>query len=490
MTPKFSAPSQLRPGIRFPFVRMFLSIAAVLAMVLGAVLSTAGTDASAAGTGTLWGSAAPSNLAPNSDRAGVEVGTRFTVQSAGTATGIQFWKTSHGGDVQTGTLWTSTGTRLATTTFVNESDSGWQTAEFANPVSLKPGATYVVSYFAPHGGYAATYHFEGQASSTALSVGANSGVFRYGSSSQFPEQTWHGSQYWVGLTFVPVGNRSAAPTPIAQPSSSSNPAPTASAEPRAGFPNATNTGVPAGVTLSKYTGPCTITTPNTVIDAKNIGCNLTVRAPNVAISRSVLNGTVYTNEDRSGSFTISDSQVNIGSQIGTGIGAGNFTATRVEVTGGNRSINCASNCIVEDSYVHGQFTDHTGVTHESGIRMGSGSVIRGNTIACDAPDVAPDAGCSAALTGYGDFATVQNDTIDGNFFAGGSGGYCTYGGSTSGKPFSSGVRGMVFTNNVFQRGESGKCGWFGPITSFDTGAPGNVWKNNTYDNGKIVAPAD
>src|SRR5690606_37509766 len=129
-----------------------------------------------------------------------------------------------------------------------------------------------------------------------------------------------------------------------------------------------------------------------------------IQAPNVVITRSLINVTVSTSDRGNGSFTISDSDIVIGAKMGTGVGDARFPATRVEVTGGNRSVNCFLDCTIEDSYVHGQFTDHSGKAHESGIRMGSGSVIRGNTIACDAPDVAPDAGCSAALTGYGDFA--------------------------------------------------------------------------------------
>src|SRR5256885_9531617 len=34
------------------------------------------------------------------------------------------------------------------------------------------------------------------------------------------------------------------------------------------YPNAFNTGVPVGITLTPYTGPCTITSANTVIDSK------------------------------------------------------------------------------------------------------------------------------------------------------------------------------------------------------------------------------
>lgn len=494
-----------------------VTLVAALTIVLSIPFWAPTVTATAAGPETIWGTATPAKLVSHRDRAGVEVGTRFTAVKSGNATGVRFFKTRANTGKHVGTLWTSDGRRLGTATFTRESASGWQTATFRKPIALRAGTTYVVSYYAPRGGYADTYNYRGLSRSSALSVKPGAGVFRYGPSSRFPNRVWRNSQYWVDLTFVrapapvtvakaPSPTATSTPTPTATsappvvaptptptptpPPTVSAPAPVAPSTPSTGFPNAGNTGVPAGTALTAYSGPCTITTAGAVIDARTINCSLDIRAKGVKITRSVVNGTVYADTDGSGSFTISDSQINIGSRMGTGIGDAYFTAIRVHVTGGNRSINCFLNCTVESSYVHGQFTDTTGVAHESGIRMGSGSVIRGNTIACTAPDVAPDAGCSAALTGYGDFAVVQNNVVDGNLFVAGSGGYCAYGGSTTGKPFSAGVNNIRFTNNVFQRGESGKCGWYGPITSFNLGAPGNVWSNNTFDDGAQVAAAN
>ena len=54
------------------------------------------------------------------------------------------WRTTP--DQHTGSLWSSTGTLLATVTFTNESISGWQTATFSNPVEITEGTTYVASY--------------------------------------------------------------------------------------------------------------------------------------------------------------------------------------------------------------------------------------------------------------------------------------------------------------------------------------------------------
>lgn len=296
----------------------------------------------------------------------------------------------------------------------------------------------------------------------------------------------------VPLTLWIAGLQESAPPQDGQSSSADEVTPPTGESPvPANFPSADTTGVPQGTALSDYTGPCEITTPDTVIDSKRVDCwPLQITAPGVEISRSLIDGFVYASDVGTGSFTITDSDVNMGDYPGTGIGDARFTATRVHVTGGKRSVSCFLDCTVEHSYVHGQFRDDTGYYHESGIRMGSNSVIRGNTIACDAPDVPPDGGCSGALTGYGDFAVVQNNTVDGNLFIGGSGGFCTYGGSTLDKPFSAGTRDIRFTNNVWQRGTTGECGVWGPITSFDTAAPGNVWSNNRWEDGSPVEPAN
>lgn len=287
------------------------------------------------------------------------------------------------------------------------------------------------------------------------------------------------------VTPTPTPTVTPTPTPTVTPTPPPTPRPTP-----AGYPTSrSQVGVPAGTALTAYTGPMSITVDGTVVDSKTVTGQLRVFAKNVVIKNSQINGTVYADDATSNSFTITDSTVAIGNQAGTGIGDVNFTATRVLVTGGNRSINCFRDCTVEHSLVTDQFRDPTGVYHESGIRMGSNSVIRFNNILCNAPEY-KDAGCSADLTGYGDFAVVQNNTINGNYFADVAEGYCSYGGSTSGKPFSAGVNHIVFTNNTWQRNAKGTCGSYGPITSFDSSAPGNVWSGNVWTDGALVQPSN
>ena len=453
-----------------------------LAVLIGVATLFAGLRSSAAvTTTTLWSSTASPATAAAGDTSAVEVGTVFSSSSSGSVNAIRFYKGAGNAGPHVGKLW-SNGVLLSSVTFTNESASGWQEATLAKPVAITAGQKYTVSYRAPQGRYAVSYDvFSSAATLKQGSLTAVSGVFGYGTSA-FPTSTYRGSAYFVDVRFQPTtAPTSTAPTtapPTTVPSSSK-------------FPDAGNTGVPSGTSLSTYTGPCTITVANTVIDAKTINCSLTIRAAGVKITRSIITGTVETGENTSGySYAISDSEVKVGAKAGTGIGAVNFTALRVEVTGGNRSIHCYRDCVVQDSYVHGQFRDATGTYHESAIRMGSNATIRHNSITCDAPDVPPDAGCSAGLTGYGDFAVVQNNLIENNQFLPGTGGFCAYGGASLGKPFSSATKNIVFRNNVFQRGSGGKCGYYGPITSFNTALPGAVWSGNVWADGGTVAASN
>ena len=91
---------------------------------------------------------------------------------------------------------------------------------------------------------------------------------------------------------------------------------------------------------------------------------------------------------------------------------------------------------------------------------------------------------------------VTGNMVDNNLILAGSGGYCSYGGSTAGKPFSGHTANIHWTNNIYQRGtDLGRrwsrgyvCGYWGAITSFDLNAPGAIWSNNLWDDGtKVVA---
>lgn len=275
------------------------------------------------------------------------------------------------------------------------------------------------------------------------------------------------------------------PAPSTTPSPSPTPSPTPPSP--SGWPDESNTGVPAGTTLTTYSGPCTITAADTVIDAKTVNCDLVVRAANVTVKNSKVNGVIDTGSDASTgySITLQDSELDATPGVtatATGIGEVNLTIVRSEVVGGNRSANCFVNCTITDSYFHGQDTDPgTGDWHESGVRMGANGTIRHNTIWCEAPYVPPNGGCSADLTGYGDFGPVENNLIENNLFkASASSGFCVYGGSSGGKPYSNATNNIRFVDNVFEAGPNNLCGAYGPVTDFDPSKPGNEWTNNTW----------
>lgn len=292
----------------------------------------------------------------------------------------------------------------------------------------------------------------------------------------------------VAVLIVSGCTAPAAETPASAPPTGT-PAPTTTRTTPKQVPDEKTTGVPAGTVLTAYTGPCTITAAGTVIDAKVVNCRLRIRTTGVVITRSKINGNVSVQQPENGfSFAISDSVVDAGVTMDTGLGNGNFTAQRVEVVGGRRSMYCEKDCLIEDSWVHGQAGDPAGKAHLSGIRMSQNTTIRRNRITCDAPRIPPESGCSAGLTGYGGTAPVQNNLIEDNVFYGGTSTFCAYGGSSESKEFAKGTNKIRFIGNVFMRGENGTCGNRGPIASYDPAAPGNEWRDNVWSDGTAVDP--
>src|SRR4029079_9333988 len=140
--------------------------------------------------------------------------------------------------------------------------------------------------------------------------------------------------------------------------------------------------------------------------------------------------------------------------------------------------------------------DPSNHAHASSVREEQGLTLRHNSLHCSytGPYNGDTLGCSADLTGYPDFAPIKNNTIDRNLFvASPGGGFCAYGGATSGKPYSgdpTNATNQTFTNNVFQRGTNNKCGSYRPVTSFNPSESGNVWAGNVWDDGTTVPAAN
>ncbi len=123
-----------------------------------------------------------------------------------------------------------------------------------------------------------------------------------------------------------------------------------------GYPDTTNTGVPAGTTLTVVSGDVTISTANTVYDAKDVRGCINVTAPGVTIKRTKVTCTsgygIFTgNGALSGTaLTVQDVEVICGPN-NTGIGYANLTVTRAYVHGCENGFDLDYNATIRDSYV-------------------------------------------------------------------------------------------------------------------------------------------
>jgi hypothetical protein len=303
-------------------------------------------------------------------------------------------------------------------------------------------------------------------------------------------------------TSAPPTTQPPSPTP-APTTTSPTPSPTVNA----GWPDASNTGVPFGVVRTAYTGPCTITTPGTTIDAKTINCDLTIKTHDVTITRSLINGSIGDGEPQNCagcSFTLDQVEVNAGPEVNPAVWHTTLTVTRSNIHGGQTAVSCVQACTVKDSWLHGQ-VHNTSVAdqHFGGFLSNGGgsatapSLIQHDTIACDVPESTVGGGtssCSGDVNLYGDFGGVSYYSFINNLLVAptdpsqGTPSFCAYGGTgKAGLPDH-----IVYQDNVFMRGLPGNggqahCGWWGAATNFDANAPGDVWTGNHYqDNGEVI----
>lgn len=174
---------------------------------------------SASGTSVYAPTAAPSagaqnfldGVYPGTAQSGVEVGAKFESDTNGYITGVRFYKSSGDTGTHVGDVWNSNGQLLAQATFTNESASGWQEVDFANPVTVTAGATYVVSYHTnasyftfTSGGLGSTIS-NGSLHLLGDGVTGGDGVFNYGASSTFPNLTYQSGSYWVDAVYSTSG---------------------------------------------------------------------------------------------------------------------------------------------------------------------------------------------------------------------------------------------------------------------------------------------
>ena len=230
-----------------------------------------------------------------------------------------------------------------------------------------------------------------------------------------------------------------------------------------GFPDATNTGVPAGTQLTVVNGDLKVSQAGAVVDGQDITGCVEIAAPRVTIRNSRIRCASYygiasfPQAYSGGGLLIEDTTITC-HQGGTGIASDGFTALRVNISGCENGFAVDNNVTIRDSYVHDPYS--TAENHADGAQMDPGShiVISHNTIFMPASTSA----IISAKSGDSDVL------ISGNLLSGGAFTlYCPHDSSTD----------FRVVDNRFSTVAGPKGGAYGPWTDCDKPAQvtGNVW---------------
>jgi len=124
-----------------------------------------------------------------------------------------------------------------------------------------------------------------------------------------------------------------------------------------GFPNSTNSGVPAGTALTAYTGPMTISTDGAVIEGKIIDGSLRITGANVVLKNCVITYNDYWGVDAEGAKNVTIQNCTItgpgakGTSTGVILGSGNFLGNNI--SGGEHGIVLTDGAsVVKGNYLH------------------------------------------------------------------------------------------------------------------------------------------
>lgn len=265
--------------------------------------------------------------------------------------------------------------------------------------------------------------------------------------------------------------------------------------PTTGWPNASNTGVQPGVTLTAYTGTKYITVAGTTIENKIINGNVTIKASNVTLKNVKVFGRIQVddyNPDVSGVLLSHVEIDGTGKAAGNGINdysvggpyGGGFTLEYANIHGWETGVTINSDfdkTIVRESYIHD--LGPASSDHKAGLSAnsaGNADIIH-NNIDCEV------GGCSGSMVLYGDFGPIKDWNVQNNLFNT-EGSYCTYTGSISGKKYPT-ATGITWKNNVYGREHNSQCGQYGPTYGWSAGGGTNVWSGNKWaDTGATINP--
>jgi hypothetical protein len=416
------------------------------------------------------GSASPSTsvsmLGPNGPVAwaGSAEGIRrtFTRTAAGTVTGVKFKAVAGAPTKYLASIWTPDGDLLGWAATKPADSTGWMTAGFSQKVAIKANAQYTLVYWASPRSLAPK----------AVTGADVSLLFTKTTTPPPPDPTPTPTSTGTA-TPTPTPTGTGTPTPTGTGSGARNCAVKPSA---CGYPDSTNTGVPAGISL-KPSGSVNASKDGQVVQGLDITGEINVTAPNVVIKNVRVTGGgdwVIVVRPGADNLTIMDSELR--TPAGTpqdiacllNIGDAAPHIIRADIHSCSAGVSSGGG-IVEDSYIH-DMSQKPGLSHDVGVASnGSGGMtVRHNTILNQLDQ-------TAAVAFYQDFGVQRNNLVQDNLLAGG--GYCVYGG-TGQKGGTSNIR---FIGNRFSRLFNPDCGHFGVVADFAPNDPGNAWSGNYWD---------
>ena len=272
-----------------------------------------------------------------------------------------------------------------------------------------------------------------------------------------------------------------------------------------GYPDATNTGVPAGTTLLTVpgqvsSGPGWHYDPRGWVEVDGNGASLTglyipmnldITASNVTIS----NVQVVTSGPSSfgislrhtANVTIKNSTISgvnattgrVGNAIDDIYGdSTNMTIKNNNISNWRTAVQVSAG-LVTANYIHSpgyMAGDHVNGIYDTGSTQPL--TISGNTI-YNSMNQTDDITLEASAPGQ----AIANKTITGNLLAGGA--YSIYGGDSLGNTTTS----IKITGNRFATLYYPSTGAYGPVAYYDPSGPGNTWTANTSDTtGNTITP--
>ncbi|GFE68211.1 DUF4082 domain-containing protein [Chroococcus sp. FPU101] len=139
-----------------------------------------------------------------------ELGMEFTSLRSGQIHGIRFWKAANEIGTHIGKIWSTSGTLLASVTFINETPSGWQEQILETPLNIQANTTYIVSVNSNRSYVAISNGLGNSIISGDFRTIADNSNGVYGQPNTLPTQSFKNSNYFRDIIFVvnppPVNN--------------------------------------------------------------------------------------------------------------------------------------------------------------------------------------------------------------------------------------------------------------------------------------------